>query len=175
MMRSHGWDRDLPEAKQQELRSRYAVGNFESLYNFYLPGFNLRSTDLQAFLGLRAIEKLDAYADKRRSNFKLYKNNINVNLIELNERSGDFVSNFAYPIVSTNRKDLVKELMQSEVEVRPLIAGDMSQKPMWIERFGVVNLPNCRFINSNGLYIPNHQDLSAVDISRVCEIVNKYK
>ena len=32
---------------------------FDSLYNFYVPGMNLRSTDLQAFIGLRAIDKLE--------------------------------------------------------------------------------------------------------------------
>jgi CDP-6-deoxy-D-xylo-4-hexulose-3-dehydrase len=48
-IRSHGWDRDLPKKRQDELRSKYKIDNFRALYTFYYPGFNLRSTDLQAF------------------------------------------------------------------------------------------------------------------------------
>ncbi len=76
MMRSHGWDRDLPKQKQQELRAKYNCSDFEALYNFYLPGLNVRSTDLQAFIGIGAIDKLDKYTMKRNRNFKLYQKNL---------------------------------------------------------------------------------------------------
>ena len=54
-IRSHGWDRDLPLLKQNELRKKYDINDFRALYTFYYPGFNLRCTDLQAFIGLRQI------------------------------------------------------------------------------------------------------------------------
>ena len=79
MMRSHGWDRDLPEWKQKELREKYLVSDFDSLYNFYVPGFNLRSTDLQAFIGIRSLDKLDKYSKLRNINFKQYNNLIKIN------------------------------------------------------------------------------------------------
>ena len=37
MMRSHGWDRDLPEHVQEKLREENNVSEFDSLYTFYLP------------------------------------------------------------------------------------------------------------------------------------------
>jgi CDP-6-deoxy-D-xylo-4-hexulose-3-dehydrase len=76
MMRSHGWDRDLPKSKQEELRKKYDCTDFDALYNFYVPGFNLRATDLQAFLGLRAIKKLNTYVKRRFSNYEYYQKNI---------------------------------------------------------------------------------------------------
>ena len=36
-IRSHGWDRDLPKTKQIELREKYNIGDFRSLYTFYYP------------------------------------------------------------------------------------------------------------------------------------------
>jgi CDP-6-deoxy-D-xylo-4-hexulose-3-dehydrase len=33
-IRSHGWDRDLPSEKQSELRKKYNIQNFRSLYTF---------------------------------------------------------------------------------------------------------------------------------------------
>ena len=174
MMRSHGWDRDLPALKQQQLRSQYNISDFESLYNFYVPGFNLRATDLQAFIGLRALDKLDNYAYKRNKNYQVYIKNIKANEINFKEETpGDFISNFAFPIVNVNRDTIVKKLINSNIETRPLIAGNMAAKPMWVERYGKVNLPNCERINQYGFYIPNHQDLSENDIMSVCSLINE--
>lgn len=172
MMRSHGWDRDLPEWKQKELREKYSVSEFDSLYNFYVPGFNLRSTDLQAFIGIRSLNKLDNYSKLRNNNFNEYNNLIKVNELNLTEREGDFVSNFALPIVSKNKKEIVDRLISNGIEVRPLIAGDMSKKPMWYEKYGKVSLPNCEKINEFGFYIPNHQDLTKNQIKTITDIIN---
>jgi CDP-6-deoxy-D-xylo-4-hexulose-3-dehydrase len=173
MMRSHGWDRDLPKEKQDELRDKYKVSNFDSLYNFYVPGFNLRATDLQAFIGIRSIEKLEGYSKIRNNNFKTYNSLIKVNELSLIEKDGDFVSNFALPIVSKNKKEIISKLETWGVEVRPLIAGDMSNKPMWYERFGKVDLPNCELIDKYGFYIPNHQDLTKEEIKYITDIINE--
>ena len=172
MMRSHGWDRDLPKEKQEELRKKYKVSEFDSLYNFYVPGFNLRSTDLQAFIGLRSIDKLDEYSKVRNLNFKSYNKFITVNELDITEKEGDFVSNFALPIVSKNKKEIINNLISNGIETRPLIAGDMSKKPMWYERFGHVYLPNCEKINEFGFYVPNHQDLTVEQIKFISKIIN---
>ena len=95
MMRSHGWDRDLPSWKQKQLRDASNLTDFDALYNFYVPGFNLRSTDLQAFIGLRAVDKLDNFSNKRNINYKLYLDKIKDNQIKLHENKFDFVSSFA--------------------------------------------------------------------------------
>jgi len=172
MMRSHGWDRDLPEEKQKKLREKYKVSEFDSLYNFYVPGFNLRSTDLQAFIGLRSLEKLDKYSKIRNLNFKLYNSSIRVNELNLRDSNTNFVSNFAIPIVSKNKKEIVDRLMNHGIEVRPLIAGDMSKKPMWYERFGKCSLPNCEIVDELGFYIPNHQDITEEQINIISNIIN---
>jgi CDP-6-deoxy-D-xylo-4-hexulose-3-dehydrase len=172
MMRSHGWDRDLPKEKQEELRKKYKVSEFDSLYNFYVPGFNLRSTDLQAFIGLRSIDKLDEYSKVRNLNFKSYNKFITVNELDITEKEGDFVSNFALPIVSKNKKEIINNLIYNGIETRPLIAGDMSKKPMWYERFGHVYLPNCEKINEFGFYVPNHQDLTVEQIKFISKVIN---
>ena len=173
MMRSHGWDRDLPEMIQKKLREKYNCSDFDSLYNFYLPGMNLRSTDLQAFIGLRAIDKLDKYSKKRNDNFNHYLKLVKDNKLTINNDKTNFISNFAFPIVNKNRTKIISELQKNNIEVRPLIAGDMSKKPMWFEVYGKQTLPNCELIESYGFYIPNHQDLNIVDIDLIIDIINK--
>jgi CDP-4-dehydro-6-deoxyglucose reductase, E1 len=173
MMRSHGWDRDLPEWKQKELRLKYSVDDFTSLYNFYVPGFNLRATDLQAFIGLRAIDKLDKYSLIRNKNFNSYLEFIKVNELDLKFNQKNFISNFAMPIVNKNKEKIVNELIQNNIEVRPLIAGDMSNKPMWYEKYGKTQLKNCELIDKYGFYIPNHQDLTINEIQKISKIINE--
>jgi CDP-6-deoxy-D-xylo-4-hexulose-3-dehydrase len=173
MMRSHGWDRDLPTHIQEKLREENNVSEFDSLYTFYLPGFNLRATDLQAFIGLMAIDKLDGYSQKRNENFKKYKSLIGDNKIMVGENKGDFVSNFAYPIINEKRNEIVNKLLEKNIEVRPLIAGDMSKKPMWIKKYGSVELKNCELINKFGFYIPNHQGLTFDEIQTIVSIINE--
>jgi CDP-6-deoxy-D-xylo-4-hexulose-3-dehydrase len=173
MMRSHGWDRDLPKWKQQELREQHNCTDFDALYNFYVPGLNLRSTDLQAFIGLRAIEKLDDYSTKRNENFEYYINKLKTNKLKLNQKINDYVSSFAIPIVNSKRNDIIRDLVDNNIEVRPLIAGNMANKPMW--KGDKQGLNNCELLEEQGFYIPNHQDLSKEDIDIIVNIINKYE
>lgn len=174
MMRSHGWDRDLPKWKQDELRNKFKCSDFDSLYNFYVPGFNLRATDLQAYIGLRAVDKLDKYCNFRNKNFLKYLDKIKNNLLNIKNRKENFISNFAMPIVHKNRNKIVEALQKNDIEVRPLIAGNMATKPMWIKNYPKVSLPNCELIEQYGFYIPNHQHLSEKDISKITKLINKY-
>lgn len=169
-MRSHGWSRDWNLEKQEEYRNKYNISKFDSLYTFYFPGFNLRSTDLQAFIGVGQIDKLDEFSLKRNNNFNLYKTNINTNVLNIN--TNGFVSNFAYPIVNYNKSEIVNELIDNNIEVRPLIAGSMMNKPFWKGK--IEYLKNCDIIDKYGFYIPNHQGLTNDDIYKICNIINKY-
>lgn len=175
MMRSHGWDRDLPANKQKELRDKYSIDNFSALYNFYVPGFNLRATDLQAFIGLRAIDKLFGYSQKRNNNFFVYLNNVKGNLLNISVNDNTFISNFAFPVVNKNKEQIIKELTLNNIEVRPLIAGNMANKPMWYLENEKTSLPNCELIDEYGLYLPNHQDLTEEEIMTIINIINKYE
>ena len=175
MMRSHGWDRDLPKWKQDELRKENDCSNFDALYNFYVPGFNLRDTDLQAFIGLRAIDKLDNYVVKRTNNFNTYNSWITNNKLNLDNHTYNTISNFAMPIMHTHRDNIVKDLISADIEVRPLIAGNMASKPMWKDKYTIPNLPNAELIEKYGFYVPNHQDLTSQELSQITDIINSYE
>jgi CDP-6-deoxy-D-xylo-4-hexulose-3-dehydrase len=173
MMRSHGWSRDLSIEDQNHYNTKYNTDNFSSLYNFYLPGMNLRSTDLQAFIGLRAIDKLDNYSQKRNLNFKFYLKNLTNNELNIETNLDNFISNFAIPVVSKNKDQIVKDLIEANIEVRPLIAGNLGNKPIWYENYEKVNLPNSDIIDKFGFYLPNHQDLTESEILKITNIINK--
>jgi CDP-6-deoxy-D-xylo-4-hexulose-3-dehydrase len=176
MMRSHGWDRDLPIEIQKEIRNKYNKSDFDSLYNFYVPGFNLRSTDLQAFLGIRAIDSLDEYCSIRNENFNIYNKGIKNNKLNLLVRETDFISNFAYPIVSYNRDNIIKELRENKIEARPLISGNIANKPFWYEKYdSKSNFKNADIVDSYGFYLPNHHELTKEDINLIIKIIESNK
>jgi CDP-6-deoxy-D-xylo-4-hexulose-3-dehydrase len=172
MMRSHGWTRDLPLHKQEEYKNKYHLNDFDNLYNFYLPGMNLRSTDLQAYIGLRAIDKLDNFSIIRNSNFNYYYNNIKNNELNIHIEPNNFISNFAMPILSKNKEEIVKNLIKNNIECRPLIAGNLANKPFWYENFTKPELKNCELIDQYGFYVPNHQDLTKDDLNKIIKIIN---
>jgi CDP-4-dehydro-6-deoxyglucose reductase, E1 len=172
MMRSHGWARDLPTHIQNEYKEKYNLTDFENLYNFYLPGMNLRSTDLQAYIGLRAIDKLDNFSKTRNKNFNHYVSHLENNELNLVIDPDNFISNFAMPILSKNRNSIVKKLIENNIECRPLIAGNLANKPFWYENFSKPNLKNCELLDKYGFYIPNHQDLTTNDLNKIIQIIN---
>jgi CDP-6-deoxy-D-xylo-4-hexulose-3-dehydrase len=173
MMRSHGWSRDLSIEDQNQYNTKYNTDSFSSLYNFYLPGFNLRSTDLQAFIGLRAIDKLDNYSQKRNLNFKFYLKNLTNNELNIETNPNDFISSFAIPVISKNKNQIIKDLIEANIEVRPLIAGNLGNKPVWYENYEKVSLPNSDIVDKFGFYLPNHQDLTESEILKITNIINK--
>ena len=173
-MRSHGWSRDLPEEEARKLSSSWSISDFNNMYTFYAPGLNVRSTDLQAFIGLRMLRKMDKYSLKRNDNFKYYFKNIKGNVLFIEDTDEVFVSNFAYPVVSFNKDKIVKELMENNIEVRPLIAGSIGAQPFWRKKHEPTNFNNSTTIHRYGFYIPNHQDLTTDEMDRIIDIINKY-
>ena len=170
-MRSHGWGRDWSKQKQAEYKNKHQISDFDFLYSFFYPGFNLRATDLQAYIGLAQIDKLDLFAKKREENFQYYWENIKNTMLSLDNPITSFVSNFAYPVVTKNRDEVVQNLVSSGIETRPLIAGSMANKPFWKGRSD--NMPNSELIDKFGFYVPNNQDLKQEDMQKICKIINE--
>jgi len=173
-IRSHGWDRDLPKSKQIELREKYNVGDFRSLYTFYYPGFNLRATDLQAFIGLQQLNKLSTIIENRNINYQRYHDGIKNAEWKINPPENSFISNFSYPIITKNIKELVEKLTENNIECRPLICGSINEHPFWYERYGKQELPISKRVHEYGLYLPNNHQMTIEEVDKVINIVNQY-
>ena len=163
-LRSHGWVKDIvnDEYRNDE--------NFPFIFNE--PGFNVRATDLQAYIGLAQIDKLDDWGRKRRNNFDLYQRLIENDYWKPDVDLNNFVSNFAYPIIHPNRDKIVKILQANKVEVRPLICGSMGTQPFYVKKYGRLELPNVSIVDKYGFYVPNNPMLIPNEISFISDIVN---
>lgn len=175
-IRSHGWDRDLPKSKQKQLRKIEKVSDFRALYTFYYPGFNLRSTDLQAFLGIEQLKRLDDIVKKRNKNFKLYQSLIKNDFWKIKEFNNVFVSNFAYPYIThkKNFSKVVKALNENKIEIRPLVCGSISEQPFWKKTKDDVKMNFAKIVHNQGMYLPNNFQIKEDEIKLICDIVNNY-
>ena len=172
-IRSHGWDRDLDQTYINSLRNKHEVTDFEALYKFYYFGFNVRATDLQAFLGIGQLEKLDSIISARQQNYLRYTENIKGSYWKAPENTSDkYISNFAYPIIHPHRKEIVKRLTEENIAVRPLICGSLEKQPFW-NNGGQVNLLNGDIVDKYGMYLPNNHQLRSDEIQKICDIINE--
>ena len=172
-IRSHGWDRDLSTETQNKLQKDWGVSEFNSLYTFYYSGFNLRSTDLQAYIGLTQIDKLKDWGERREYNYNLYQELIENNYWKPKTQEHSFTSNFAYPVIHPERDTIVEKLRANEVEVRPMICGSMGTQPFYAKEYGVLKLPNVTDIDEFGFYVPNHPKLTIEQIKFISNIINE--
>ena len=178
MLRSHGWNRDVSDETKSALREKYGVDKFNDMYTFYYPSFNVRSTDLQAFIGLRQMDKLDMFVEKRNENYQTYLNkfkelNIDVWLPKnVYYQLEDKISNLGFPIIfrsKEHRQTVSERLANANIEHRPLISGDISKHPFFLnyEPKIVMGDSNSSFIHDCGMYLPNHASLTDKDIETV--------
>jgi CDP-6-deoxy-D-xylo-4-hexulose-3-dehydrase len=176
-LRSHGWDRDLSTEAQKELREKWGVNDFSALYTFYVPGFNLRSTDLQAQIGIKQLDKVDGMINNRYINFLYYKSKLDGKIWFPTTIDDSYTSNFAIPVITKTSEDkerLIKELTDNNISCRPLISGSMGSQPFYKKLYGETLLPNCTIVDERGIYVPNHDKMTKDDIDRICEILLKY-
>jgi len=173
-IRAHGWDRDFDKEYQSKIREENNITDFRALYSFYYPGFNLRSTDLQAFIGINQIVKIDGFSVLREENYNLYDSLIINNYWKVKSFDNCYYSNFAYPIITPHINELVEELLLNKVECRPLVCGSIGLQPFWKKLYGEQKFDFADKVHNYGLYLPNNQDITKDEIIFISNIVNKY-
>ncbi len=174
-LRSHGWARDLAPRVQDELKKKYMVDDFHNQYTFYESGFNLRSTDLSAFLGINQLKTLDENNMQRFKNLCEYDSNLKNPLWKIKATKFQFVPNFAYPVITRRLPEAVDALKANNIDCRPLVCGSIARQPFWVDRYGkdaAAQCVNANLIHNWGMYLPNNPGMTPEDIKRICDALN---
>jgi len=168
-IRSHGWSRDVDFDVRNKWSSKFDIDEIRSFYTFYYPGFNLRSTDLNAFLGLSQIKKLNSIIEKRERNFNYYKKLLHPRFY-CQSSENDKLSSFAYGTFVKNRMEVYEALKNNNIESRPLICGSMGRQPFWVKKFGLQHFKIADLVHENGIYLPNHSSLTINEIKYISKV-----
>ncbi len=175
MLRSHGWSKDLPENSHAELVERYAVDDFHTPFVFYVPGFNLRSTDLNAFLGLGQLDKLEWIVSRRHENHMHYEKLLRDKFIT--QKSDDVAAklcSISFGAVAEGpeqRRAIVSALVENGIETRIFSAGNLGLHPFWADRYGKSSFPFADKIHHGGFFLPNNPSLKFSDIEFIAQTV----
>lgn len=182
LVRAHGWDRNLTEQKQLIIRLKHNVNStFYSRYTFYDLGYNLRTTEIQGFLGNNQLVYLHEIVHKRQANFFYMAKPIYARsdlYYPVRYDHLNVVSNFAVPVVCRSRKirdELVKRC-DGKVEIRPVVGGDMTSQPFFHKYVGKdLGLPNsnARLIHEQGLYFGNNPELTKKEMDQIIGIFTR--
>lgn len=172
--RANGWDRNLNAEQQRKLRSKHGItSEFEAKYTFYDSAFNVRPTEITGFLGLCQLEKLNESLLVRERNFiEIQKIAVNNNdFIRLAYEHMDFVSSFALPFVCTSpsiREHYIREFAGAGIEIRPLIAGNITRQPFYEKLVGKHHfLPGADILHNQAFYCGNYVELTEEDIETI--------
>jgi len=173
MLRSHGWAKDLDEKEYNRLIKKYDIDDFHKPFTFFVPGLNLRSTDLQAFLGIRQVLKAEFSTQRRYENHLAYAKNLegHVGFQKWSKNKPVSISFGALAENNVHRQEIVDRLVKSGVETRIFSAGNLGLHPFWYERYGKFEDKVSNKIHSSGFFLPNYPELSNEQIKYICDVV----
>jgi CDP-6-deoxy-D-xylo-4-hexulose-3-dehydrase len=174
MLRSHGWSKDLSPASHRQLVEHYQVDDFHSPFVFYEPGFNLRSTDLNAFIGLRQVEKLDRMTSQRQAHHERYIRALGNQFVIQRPPADSTAASISFGLLAADpaqRRAIVRALVANGIETRIFSAGNLGLHPFWINRYGAASFPVADRIHHCGFFLPNHPSMDESDVAHISRIV----
>lgn len=181
MFRSHGMVR---EAGCPQVLERYQQENPElhPEFIFAYPGYNFRSTEINAVLGLSQLARLDTNNERRRENFKLFLEHLDPEKFVTDfELEGQ--SSYALILILREKKTELMErvmacLRAHDIEFRRGTSGGGNQlrQPYLKSRVKekeYLQYPATEHIHFYGMYIGNYPELERQQILQLCHLVNK--
>jgi CDP-4-dehydro-6-deoxyglucose reductase, E1 len=180
MLRSHGMVR---ESSSDETKQAYyqAYPDLNPDFIFAYPGYNVRSTEINAVLGRSQLLRLDDNNKVRTENLELFLQHLDSEKYQVDfEMAGS--CNYAFTLVirraDTAFCDLVmKTLRACRVEFRRGTSGGGNQlrQPYLKKIIGESDLskfPGVEHIHFYGFYIGNYPTLDRLKILDLCRILN---
>lgn len=179
-IKAHGRMCDCPvcrraEGKCPKISMSSGEEDFDPRFTHDLIGYNFKTMEFQAALGISQLKKADWIKKKRLENVKYLNENLEQfsDVLQL-PKYDENISYLAYPLViktpeRISRKKLRFELEKKGVETRPLFGCIPTQQPAYshlrVDYEG--KLPVADYIGKNGFYIGCHQYLVQDDLDYI--------
>lgn len=181
MMRSHGLVRESNLSKTRDYYQK-AHPDLNPDFIFAYASHNMRSTEINAVLGLSQLKRLDKYVKIRAANYETFLKNLNPDIFQT-----DFLvegnSNYALTLVLNQksmyaRNEVEKILLKEKVEYRRGMAGGGNQlRQPYIKRLSGFPDPEdfriADHVHFYSWYIGNYPTLAKDKIIKLCTLLNK--
>lgn len=183
MFRSHGMVR---ESTSKELQRSYRVKHpdLNPDFIFAFPGYNVRSTEINAVIGRSQLKRLDENNRIRIRNLDLFYKNLDQEKYQTNFETEESC-NYALTLILKHPDNILCEnvmrvLRECKVEFRRGTAGGGNQlrQPYLKKIVGeheYEKYPNTDHVHLYGFYIGNYPTLDEENIFELCSVLNKVK
>ncbi len=184
IMRGHGMLRESTDTNyKNKISKKYPKLNEKFI--FIEPGYNFRSTELNAVIGINQLKRLNLNNKLRNRNHEYFLKNL-----DKKKYFTDFdlegSSNYAFVIIFSKnyrkisfRKKFESILIKHGIEFRRGTSGGGNQlrqpylkKHIKINKLDINNFPKTDIIHNFGYYIGNYPNLSKSKILKICNILN---
>jgi CDP-6-deoxy-D-xylo-4-hexulose-3-dehydrase len=181
MLRSHGMIRECDSlSRKRQYRDDYPDLNPDFI--FALPAFNVRSTEINAVIGLAQLGRLDETIKQRNENLRFFLGHLNPDAYQI-----DFAlegsSNYAFTLILNEPDEMLMgrimaELRQLGVEFRRGTAGGGNQARQPYLRRSLGDdawraFPRADHVHFYGMYIGNYPALPREKILALCQVLNE--
>ena len=167
-LRAHGWAREIGEDSDVYNAHQNNEMYIPKDFLFFLPGYNLRTTDLNSLLGLRQLEKFIFILETRRKTWEClsgfaadYRDHVIFQAIGKNSNS----SHFGFSMItkdSAKAHELRLNLKITGFQTRPIVTGNILRHPVskYFSKVGN-DLPSADKVHYDGVmvtsYLPESQ------------------
>ena len=176
-IRAHGWTRDVPV--DSPIFERKSTDFFEA-YNFILPGYNVRSTELNAAVGLVQLKKLPDFIARRRENLALFQSLFGHDDRFIIQKENGKSSSFCFPIIldpkrAAQREQVLKALSQADIGHRIITGGNFLRHDVikYYDYECVGDIVNANIAHDHGFFTGNHPFDLRAQIHRLHEVLDK--
>ncbi len=177
-LRAHGWTRGLPASNSVH---SLTGDDWEDLFRFVLPGYNLRPLEMEGAVGLTQLAKLNAFVQMRRENAAHWKHVMADMPGFRTQREHGRSSWFGFSVLleeqfAGRRREVVTALAAAGVETRPIVAGNIARNPVMrhLDVAEPASLPGADLIHDSGFFIGNHHYDVRNELDRVAEVLSAF-
>jgi CDP-6-deoxy-D-xylo-4-hexulose-3-dehydrase len=179
MKRGHGLLRDSQDINfiKENVKKRKDLNND---FIFYTEGFNLRSTEISAVIGINQLKRLDKNIKIRNQNHKIFLNHLRGDIFFKNfNLKGS--SNYGLHLILKKKnpilfKKILRILDKNSIEYRLGSLGNQIRQP-YLNKFKktsyLKSLKNTEHMHFYSVYIGNHQALDKYKIIGLCNSLDK--
>ena len=179
MKRGHGLLRDSQDINfiKENVKKRKDLNND---FIFYTEGFNLRSTEISAVIGINQLKRLDKNIKIRNQNHKIFLNHLRGDIFFKNfNLKGS--SNYGLHLILKKKnpilfKKILRILDKNSIEYRLGSLGNQIRQP-YLNKFKktsyLKSLKNTEHMHFYSVYIGNHQALDKYKIIGLCNNLDK--
>lgn len=175
MKRSHGMAREA----DSEMFSIYKKQNpnIHPMFMFMTDGYNFRSMEINAVLGISQLKNLDSNNEKRRQNFNKFISIIRVHGLYTGfDVNGN--SSFCLPFICNSedqKKNLEEYLNKHNVETRPLCSGNLLVQP-FLSEYSHYDFSDSTVnsLHKLGFFIGNNHLITDTDFDHLTRILDNF-